>query len=86
MIVMVQVDQTDHEFGFGTAIKAALFSRTDPINTNYKNFVYDNFNWVVFENDMKWKLMEPWKVRNIPRTVDQLMDYVLRDVSDVVYI
>jgi hypothetical protein len=51
-----------HEFGFGTAIKARAFVGTDELSTKYREFIIDHFNWVVFENAMKWRPMEKYKV------------------------
>ena len=39
-----------HLFGFGTAIFASEFNS----NATYRNMILDNFNEVVFWNDLKW--------------------------------
>ena len=39
-----------HEFGFGTAIAANEFNTND----SYRNTLFEMFNEVVFENDLKW--------------------------------
>ncbi len=59
-----QVEQQEHLFAFGTAIKACRLG-----NNNCSNIIFQNkltnldgnghgFNWVVFENDLKWNAWE----------------------------
>ncbi|XP_076077303.1 anti-sigma-I factor RsgI6-like [Mytilus galloprovincialis] len=52
----VQIKQTKSKFAFGTAIKAPYI--TDSSYKAYQDFVYNNFEWAVTENALKWKLME----------------------------
>jgi len=39
-----------HQFGFGTSIAASEFTS----NETYRNAILEQFNEVVFENDLKW--------------------------------
>ncbi len=48
--VQIHVEMEKHQFGFGTAIAASEFNG----NTTYRNKVMEDFNEVVFENDLKW--------------------------------
>ncbi|XP_076077331.1 anti-sigma-I factor RsgI6-like [Mytilus galloprovincialis] len=52
----VQIKQTKSKFAFGTAFNAPYV--TDSSHTAYQQFIYDNFEWGVPENALKWKLME----------------------------
>ncbi len=46
----IHIEMEKHLFGFGTAIVASEFNS----NATYRNMIFDNFNEVVFENDLKW--------------------------------
>ncbi|MDX2429286.1 MAG: endo-1,4-beta-xylanase, partial [Bacteroides sp.] len=46
----IHVEMENHRFGFGTAIAASEFND----NATYRNKVMEDFNEVVFENDLKW--------------------------------
>lgn len=46
----VKIEMVRHEFGFGTAIAAHEFNTND----SYRNTLFEMFNEVVFENDLKW--------------------------------
>lgn len=47
---IVKIEMQKHLFGFGTAIAANEFNS----NSTYRNTIFDMFNEVVFENDLKW--------------------------------
>lgn len=62
--VQFDIKQQEHLFAFGTAIKACRLG-----NNNCSNIIFQNkltnldgrghgFNWVVFENDLKWNAWE----------------------------
>ncbi len=51
--VDVQIDQTRHQFGFGTALAYGKIT-----NTDHQDFVVDHFEWAVCENEMKWSSNE----------------------------
>ena len=50
----VHIQQQSHAFPFGSAIDAQLFAS----NPKYRDFFYQNFNYAVFENKMKWRQIE----------------------------
>ncbi len=50
----VVLTQTRHSFSFGSAVSARWLLDTTPIGNAYQNIVEDNFNEVVFEDDLKW--------------------------------
>merc|ERR1712106_165407 len=52
--VTIKVEQQKHDFPFGSAIDAKLLTS----NANYRKFFFDNFNYAVFENKMKWRQIE----------------------------
>ena len=60
----VHVKMLQHEFAFGTAIKASLIAGNNDYNVVYENKLINldgqghGFNWVVFENDLKWPAWE----------------------------
>lgn len=51
----VRVEMKRHTFGWGTAVTASRINSTSPTNTIYKQKLLENFNHVVFENDLKWQ-------------------------------
>ncbi|CAH1789624.1 unnamed protein product [Owenia fusiformis] len=65
--VKLEVRQKRHEFAFGTAVKGKLINGTDSGTATaekYRQWFYDNFEWAVIENDLKWRIME-WTPGNI---------------------
>merc|ERR1719436_1848579 len=52
--VTIKIEQQKHDFPFGSAIDARLLTS----NANYRKFFFDNFNYAVFENKMKWRQVE----------------------------
>lgn len=52
----VEIIQTKHEFAFGSAVGAAQI--VDPNFSKYAQTFYENFEWAVLENALKWKQME----------------------------
>jgi GH35 family endo-1,4-beta-xylanase len=64
----VTVEMTRHKFGFGTAIPANVFVN----NSIFRNKVFELFNEVVFENDLKWPQFNPYSTTNIRRSLDSL--------------
>jgi GH35 family endo-1,4-beta-xylanase len=53
----VNVDQTRHEFGFGSALVADRLFDSDPQHVQYKTKVNELFNIATLENALKW---QPW--------------------------
>lgn len=54
----VRVRMTRHAFPWGTAISAAALLADTPDSERYRKTFLDNFNAVVFENDLKWPQWE----------------------------
>lgn len=64
----VTIEMVRHQFGFGSAIPASVFLT----NTTFRNKVYELFNEVVFENDLKWPQFNPNSTLNLRRSLDSL--------------
>lgn len=64
----VKIEMIRHKFGFGTAIPASVFLS----NATFRNKVYELFNEVVFENDLKWPQFNPANTTNLRRALDSL--------------
>lgn len=60
----IEVNMLRHEFAFGSAVTAARFAGNNDQNNIYENKIINldgeghGFNWVVFENDLKWPALE----------------------------
>jgi len=52
--ISVRIEQTSRNFPLGSCI-----SRWNLDNSSYKEFFLQNFNWAVFENEIKWNWTEP---------------------------
>ena len=63
----VSIEMVRHQFGFGTAVDANKFMS----NTVYRKKVFELFNEVVLENDLKWPAFKPTSL-NLKRTLDSL--------------
>ena len=50
----VHVEMKRHAFGFGTAVPASLINNASANGTMFRQKLLENFNQVVFENDLKW--------------------------------
>jgi GH35 family endo-1,4-beta-xylanase len=64
----ISVEMARHKFGFGSAIPANVFLT----NPTFRNKVYELFNEVVFENDLKWPQFNINLTTNIRRALDSL--------------
>lgn len=53
----VRVQMQRHAFEFGTAVPASWINSPSPDGQMFREKVLENFNHVVFENDLKWP---PW--------------------------
>jgi len=57
---MVHLDMLQHQYAFGSAVVSAFFAGNRSQNDTYESKLLDldgeghGFNWVVFENDLKW--------------------------------
>ncbi len=67
----IEVKMLQHEFAFGAAVNANKIGGNNAQNNIYENKIINldgqghGFNWVVFENDMKWPAWENnWFVNN----------------------
>ncbi len=54
----VKVKMKRHAFGWGTAVAASVLFGANEDNEKYRQFILDNFNCVVLENDLKWPQWE----------------------------
>ncbi|MFK7981559.1 MAG: endo-1,4-beta-xylanase [Saprospiraceae bacterium] len=67
----IEVKMLQHEFAFGSAVNANKIGGNNAQNNIYENKIINldgkghGFNWVVFENDLKWPAWEDnWFVSN----------------------
>ncbi|ELT91832.1 hypothetical protein CAPTEDRAFT_194144 [Capitella teleta] len=57
--VTIELEQVKHAFPFGIAVEGnRLWNDDEAVNTEYRNYVFDNFNWVTLANILKWRIME----------------------------
>ena len=79
--VQVLVQMTRHHFPFGSAIVADRISGSGPTDQRYQEVFYDNFEWAVFENAMKWQIMErnQYDIR-FERVDNALIELLARDI------
>ncbi len=68
----VSVRLARHAFPFGTAVQAAWLARAGSDADRYRQIVEQNFNAVVFENDLKWTNGDPRRGENIRASLDWL--------------
>ena len=59
----LQLTLLKHAFPFGSAVRADLIAGADDDSVKYSQTFYDNFDWSVLENDLKWRQMEWNRVR-----------------------
>jgi endo-1,4-beta-xylanase len=64
----VTIEMIRHQFGFGSAIPAARFLS----NETFRQKVYELFNEVVFENDLKWPGFNTTSKSNVSKSLDSL--------------
>ncbi len=64
----VSVEMIKHKFGFGSAVDATRFIN----DAFYRKKVYELFNEVVLENDLKWGGFNPNPSNNTTRALDSL--------------
>jgi GH35 family endo-1,4-beta-xylanase len=53
----VEAKQTRHAFRFGSCVTTELLTGDSGDAKQYREFIEQNFNFAVFENDMKWPAM-----------------------------
>ncbi len=68
--VDVQIDMTQIDFGFGTAIAAGALD-----NPGYANWIRNNYNWAVAENASKWPSNEPVQGAVSYANADRIWDF-----------
>ncbi|XP_050238704.1 endo-1,4-beta-xylanase 1-like [Mercurialis annua] len=66
----VKVSQTQNSFPLGSCI-----TRTSMDNEEFVKFLTENFNWVVFENELKWSWTEPQQGKFNYKESDELVDW-----------
>lgn len=64
----VSIEMVRHKFGFGSAVASDRFMG----DAFYRKKVYDLFNEVVLENDLKWPAFNPNPSANTGKTLDSL--------------
>ncbi len=72
----VDVEMLQHDYAFGTAVVSRFFAGNNSQNDTYESKLLDldgeghGFNWVVFENSMKWPGWENNWVATKPETAN----------------
>lgn len=69
----VHVKMKRHAFGWGTAVDSTRLLGTSADSERYRQFILDNFNCVVLENDLKWPNWEANRTRAL-RGIQWLRD------------
>ncbi|XP_040380479.1 endo-1,4-beta-xylanase 2-like [Oryza brachyantha] len=69
----VRVAQLENRFPFGSCI-----NKTAIQNPRFVDFFCDNFDWAVFENELKWYSTEPQRGRLDYRDADELVGFCER--------
>jgi GH35 family endo-1,4-beta-xylanase len=64
----VSIEMVKHKFGFGSAVDATKFIN----DQTYRKKVYELFNEIVFENDLKWGMFNPSSTYTLRRSLDSL--------------
>ncbi len=68
---VVRVKMTRHAFGWGTAVDGAKLLAVNADSDKYRQFILENFNCAVLENDLKWPGWEANRARAL-RAVEWL--------------
>ncbi|MSV27388.1 MAG: hypothetical protein EXQ52_01385 [Bryobacterales bacterium] len=68
---VVRVKMTGHAFGWGTAVDGTKLLAVNADSDKYRQFILENFNCVVLENDLKWPGWEANRARAL-RAVEWL--------------
>ena len=83
----VQVSMLKHEFAFGSAITANQIAGNNRHNLIYEDKIVNldeqghGFNWVVFENDLKWPAWEDEWLVNRAELINAIEWLVDRDIK-----
>ncbi|VFQ75171.1 unnamed protein product [Cuscuta campestris] len=70
----VKIRQTHNSFPFGSCI-----SRSEMDNEDLTSFFVKNFNWAVFENELKWYSTEPQRGKLNYKDADELLDFCTKN-------
>nr|XP_024401713.1 uncharacterized protein LOC112294935 isoform X5 [Physcomitrium patens]XP_024401714.1 uncharacterized protein LOC112294935 isoform X5 [Physcomitrium patens] len=68
--VCVRIEQTSRSFPLGSCI-----NRWSLNNNSYKQFFLQNFNWAVFENELKWNWIEPQRGTINYEDADEMVNF-----------
>ncbi|XP_066273255.1 anti-sigma-I factor RsgI6-like [Branchiostoma lanceolatum] len=69
--VEVEVVQKKSHFAFGSAVNATALKT----NGHYRDFFFNNFEWAVIENDLKWQQTDPYVgIHRWPDTVIEMLE------------
>ncbi len=75
---MVHVQQTQHEFGFGSAVTANRLRDNNPQYATYKAKVAELFNIATIENNLKWPAWEgEWGSNFTQQGADAALDWLV---------
>jgi endo-1,4-beta-xylanase len=83
----VQVEMLRHEFAFGSAVIASWFAGNSKQNPIYESKILDldgeghGFNWIVFENDLKWPAWEQGWISTKPEIANSVQWLRQRDIK-----
>jgi GH35 family endo-1,4-beta-xylanase len=72
--IHVRVQQTRRSFALGACI-----NRWNLDNSNYVKFFLENFNWAVFENEIKWAWTEPDRGKFNYKDADEMVEFCLQN-------
>ncbi|XP_064600826.1 uncharacterized protein LOC135467003 [Liolophura sinensis] len=57
--ITVEIKQKRHSFPFGSTVVAWLMNKNNSgSDQKYRQFIFDNYNWAVLENALKWPQLE----------------------------
>lgn len=74
----VGVQQTGHEFGFGSAVRASMLRDDSPQHATYKAKVAQMFNIATLENNLKWPAWEgQWGSNFTQQGADAALDWLV---------
>nr|XP_024360646.1 uncharacterized protein LOC112274978 isoform X2 [Physcomitrium patens] len=71
--ISVRIEQTSRSFPLGSCI-----NRWSLDNNSYKQFFLQNFNWAVFENEIKWGWTEPQRGIFNYKDADEMIEFCLQ--------
>jgi GH35 family endo-1,4-beta-xylanase len=75
----LHIQQTCHAFHFGSCIATDALLDPSAAGEKYRQIIEQNFNWAVFENDMKWQALAD----GLSPRVDQALEWLRSRSIDV---